>query len=198
MADGSDGFRSTLQHLNSPLIAGEMAVVVFAGGYGPGSAPTGIELVVDQSRRQPQTSPQGLFERVVVAAVGIFDIWEFSGLDKVYKRLAPNRLPGFNVNVLPIVASTQRITFDLWLHVALLADSLIVAGNKTLVNGDLAGARPVRNVKWPTTTMPTTARPSVVASGTSASSTRIRERPRAARPRDKVDDIVLVALAVAA
>lgn len=198
MADGSDGFRSTLQHLNSPLIAGEMAVVVVAGSYGPGSAPEGIELVVDQGRRQPQTSPQSLFERVVVAAVGIFDIREFSGLDKVDKRLAPNRLPGFNVNVLPIVASTQRITFDLWLHVALLAGSVIVAGSKALVDGDLAGAGPVRNVKWITATMPTSARPPVVTSGASASITRIRERSRATRPRDKVDDIDLVALGVAA
>lgn len=198
MADGSDGYRSTLQHLNSPLIAGEMAVVVVAGGYGPGSAPAGIELVVDQGRRKPQTSPQGLFERVVVAAVGVFDIREFSGLDKVDKRLAPNRLPGFNVNVLPIVASTQRITFDLWFHAALLAGSVIVAGSKPLVNGDLAGAGPVRNVKCTTTTMPTTARAPVVASGASASSTRIRERPKAARPRDKVDDIDLVAMGVAA
>lgn len=198
MADGSGGFHPTLQHLNSPLIAGEMAVVVVAGGYGPGSVPEGIDLVVDQGRRQPQTSPQGQFKRVVVAAVGVFDIREFSGLDKVDKRLAPNRLPGFNVNVLPIVASTQRITFDLWIHVALLAGSVIVAGSKALVNRDLAGAGPVRNVKWITTAMPTTARPPVVASGASASSTRIRERPRAARPRDKVDDIDLVALGVAA
>lgn len=139
MADGSRPFNSPPPQ-RSRLRLAEIIAISCAGGGGIVRA----LLVIDQGCREPQTGVQGLFERVVLTAVGVVDLRKITGLYKVHKCLPACRLPSLNIDELAVVAGPQRITLDLWLHYALLAGPAMLAGSRSSVNGNRSRARFLR------------------------------------------------------
>lgn len=133
MADGLGSWPHAPHRHHHWLRTDGLAFEVSASG-GAAAGPASIALVVDHGRCESQTSVQSLFERLVLSAIWVVDIWQSPCLNHVHKCLTAFALPSLNVYILPVVARAQRIFLDMGFHWAPLASAAILPQSRVLVN----------------------------------------------------------------
>ncbi|WP_370671944.1 hypothetical protein [Stenotrophomonas maltophilia] len=116
MADGSGDQCLPLRSPKAMTRASKTATGSICRNYSAGRGRIQNALVIYQGCREPQAGVQGLFERVVLPAVGIVDIRELASLNQVHECLTPFRLQRLNEDYLTIVAGAQRIALHSGLH----------------------------------------------------------------------------------